>query len=481
MVDVIETPGAPGGLVIGTFTTVNTSEFKGLVQPTVFYDKPGDVNAFGVPVGDGDSDAVIVDFELTHTFLSQALTRNQRAVAEDMDDTVGDPRTAQLLGFLGALPPGLLPHAFDLIAPEELASIYEVRFSSAVQRDQNLERRMDDIRAGANGFCGAGFAPQVAGPAYSKDSGGKAVLDKNPAPAFVPTPENPWGIWVTGQGEYINVGHDDDNAEGYDLNSGGVTGGVDYRIMQHLAIGVFGAYDSGRGTLVGQSDIGQGGHAAGGPQGTHGRLTIDTGTIGGYATFNWAGFYVDAAGSGGWSNFDTNRVALNGFAKGTSDGTEYNALVALGYDWRFGCLNVGPTATFQYTDVQINQYSERGSLAPLTIEDQDEDSLRSTVGVRASYDWKVGSKGVILRPEVRAAWLHEYNDQAYPIRSHLASGAGDSFTVFGPEMGRDAAQIGAGVTVHYNPSWSMFLAYDGVLGRGNYDANGASGGVTFSF
>jgi len=476
-----------GNLVNGTFTTVNTSEFKGLVQPTVFYDAPGDKNAFGVAIGDGDNDEVIVDFELAAKFVSAALTPNQRAVAETLDESVGDPRAHDLLGFVGSLPVAVLPHAFDLIAPEELASIYEVRFSDAVQRDTNLMRRMDDIRAGSNGFCGAGFAPQVTGPAYSKDSGGKETLEKNPAPAFVPTPENPWGIWVTGQGEYINVGHDDDNAQGYDLNSGGVTGGVDYRITPHLAVGVFGGYDSGRGTLVGMSNVQQGVFAAGGPQGSHGRLTIDTGTIGGYATFNWSGFYIDAAGSGGWSNFDTARVGLASplanqvFAKGSSTGNEYNALVAVGYDWRFGCLNVGPTASFQYTDVNIDQYRESGTIAPLTIEDQDEDSLRSTVGARASYDWKVGSKGVIFRPELRVAWLHEYSDQAYPIKAHLANGAGDTFTVFGPEMGRDAAQIGAGISVHYNPSWSMFVAYDGVLGRGNYDANGASGGVTFSF
>jgi uncharacterized protein with beta-barrel porin domain len=470
IVDVIETPGAPGGLVNGTFTTVDAHEFKGLVQPTVFYDVAGDKNAFGVAIGDGDNDAVIVDFELAKPFISQALTRNQRAVAETLDEAVGDPRAAQLLGFVGALPLNQLPGAFDLIAPEQLTEIYEVRFSTAVQRDQNLERRMDDIRAGSNGFSGAGFAPQVTGPAYSKDSSGKAVLDKNPAPAFVPTPENPWGIWVTGQGQYVNVGNDDDNAEGFNLSNGGVTAGVDYRVTQHLAIGLFGAYDSGRGD-ENFSSIG----------GQHSNFSIDTGTIGGYGTFSWAGFYLDVAGSGGWSSFNTDRVALVGHAKGDSTGNEYNAMVAVGYDWRFGCLSVGPTASFQYTDVNINQYSERGSLAPLNIEDQDEDSLRSTVGVRAAYDWKVGSKGVIFRPELRVAWLHEYSDEAYPIRSHLTSGAADSFTVFGPTLGRDAAQIGAGLSVHYNPHCSIYVAYDGVVGRGNYDANGASGGVTFSF
>jgi outer membrane autotransporter protein len=424
------------------------NDFPGLIQPFAVYN-PANVE---------------LDFELATTFESQALTRNQRAVAEDMDDVVGDSRANALIAFLGNQPVGNLPHDFDLIAPEELASLYEISFSNAVIRGSNLQQRMDDIRAGSTGFCAAGFAPQVTGNTYSKDAGGKAVLDKNPAPAFVPSPENQWGIWVTGRGEYVTVGNGDDNAAGYSLDNGGATFGVDYRPFRNLAIGIYGGYDFGRGHLV-----------------ENGTDTVDGANVGGYATFFTHGFYVDVAGGGGWNNYFTNRVALLGNARGTGDGTEVNAMVDLGYDWKFGCLNVGPVASFQYTNVSINQFTEQGSLAPLEIQNQDEDSLRGTAGVRVSYDLHAGTKGVIFRPEVRAAWLHEFSDQAYPINARLASGAGDVFTVFGPTIGRDAALVRAGMSVQLSPSWSIYAYYDGLLGRSNYDNNGASGGMSFGF
>jgi len=64
----------------------------------------------------------------------------------------GDPRAADLIDFLAIELPGDLPHEYDLIAPEELAGIYELGFSLANVQALNLQRRMDDIRGGSNGF-----------------------------------------------------------------------------------------------------------------------------------------------------------------------------------------------------------------------------------------------------------------------------------------------------------------------------------------
>ena len=62
--------------------------------------------------------------------------------------------------------PGNLPHDYDLIAPEELAAIYEVGFSQAMVQNNNLERRMDDIRAGSNGFCANNFVATTSGKGF---------------------------------------------------------------------------------------------------------------------------------------------------------------------------------------------------------------------------------------------------------------------------------------------------------------------------
>jgi len=349
-----------------------------------------------------------------------------------------------------------------LIAPEELASIYEIKFALDTMQGVNLIQRMDDIRAGSNGFCAAGYAPQVIGQTYSKDFDGKASLDKNPAPAFAQAPENRWGIFVTGSGEYVKVADEDDNASGYKITNGAVILGVDYRLSHNFAVGIYGGYEGARATLF-----------------DNGRLTMEGGNVGAFATYFCNRFYVDVAGGAGWNSYDIRRTALSGDARGSTNGTEVSALGAIGYDWKFGCLNIGPTASAQYTNVNIDQYTETGSLLPLQIQNQNEDSLRSTVGLRASYDIKAGS--VIFRPEARAAWLHEYYDQAYPIDARLVSGGGGILTAFGPTVGRDAAQIRAGVSAQLSRAFAVYVYYDGIVGRSNYNSNGASGGFSFSF
>jgi outer membrane autotransporter protein len=430
----------------GTFDTLIPVNWPGLIQPIDLYDDP-----FTVDIG----------FVLSNTFESQGLTRNQMAVGAALDNAVLDQCVPQVISFVGNEPLVNLPYEYDLIAPEELASIYEMGFTQANMQGVNLMQRMDDIRAGSTGFCSS-VAMEMPTPSYSKESNGKEVINKNPAPAFVPTPENRWGIWVTGSGQFVNVGNDDDNATGYDLSNGNFTVGIDYRLLHNLAFGIYGGYDAGVANLV-----------------NDGRITTNGGNVGGFATWFWDKFYVDVSGGGTWNNYKTRRAALLGDAVGSTQGTQYNVHGALGYDWRFGCWNIGPRATFQYTDVNIDQFRERGSLAPLDFPDQNEDSLQSTVGFRASYDLHP-SKNVIIRPEFSAAWLHEYNDRAYPIDAGFL-GCPGGFTVYGPSVGRDGAQVRAGASAQLNPAFAIYVYYDGLLGRGNYSSNGASGGFTWSF
>jgi outer membrane autotransporter protein len=99
--------------------------------------------------------------------------------------------------------------------------------------------------------------------------------------------------------------------------------------------------------------------------------------------------------------------------------------------------------------------------------------------MKASYDWKVGR--VIIRPQISAAWQHEYGDQAYSIVSSFASGAGKSFTVNSPQIGRDSLLIDAGATVLLSERISIYAYYDGELLRTNYQSNNVSAGVQFAF
>jgi outer membrane autotransporter protein len=71
---------------------------------------------------------------------------------------------------------------------------------------------------------------------------------------FAPTPDNRWGVFLTGIGEFTNVGTTP-NATGYDVNTGGFTMGVDYRVCPYFAIGLTAGYAHSTVNLAAGGDI----------------------------------------------------------------------------------------------------------------------------------------------------------------------------------------------------------------------------------
>ena len=275
---------------------------------------------------------------------------------------------------------------------------------------------------------------------------------------------------MTGWGDFVNVG-DDNFAKGYDFTTGGVTIGSDYRLTDHLAIGLFGSYAHSWTNLQ------------------PGNVDVNTGRVGLYATYFGRGFsagreeagtfYLNAAVFGGYNSYDTSRQGLAGSATGNTDGAEFSTLIGAGYDFHFGNFRIGPLASLQYTYASFNSFNEQGSLVPLQIHSDSQDSLRTDFGLRASYNWRVGS--VIVTPSVTAAWEHEYEYSALPLTVSAPVFGGASATLFGPSEGHDSAIVTAGAGVQWTPRISTYVSYQGQLGRDRYDSNGVTGGVSLSF
>jgi len=139
----------------------------------------------------------------------------------------------------------------------------------------------------------------------------------------------------------------------------------------------------------------------------------------------------------------------------------------VGYDAQFGAFTVTPEASALYTLVGLEGYDETGSLAPLHINSQNESSLRSRLGVNASYKAKVGD--VSVTPSVAAQWEHEYLNNELGLDASFGNGAGTDFRVNGPEMGRDSILISAGVNISWS-RYAAYVAYQADLGRTNYNS-----------
>ena len=198
-----------------------------------------------------------------------------------------------------------------------------------------------------------------------------------------------------------------------------------------------------------------------------------------YATWFNHGIYLNGAIYGGHNTYDSSRAGLGGLATGGTEGAEWSTFVSGGYDFHLGQLTAGPIASLQYTDVQIDGFSEKGSLAPMAIHSGSAESLRSDVGFRIFYQWQIGK--IVLEPSLRAAWEHEYKYSALPITAGFAEIPGPSATFFGPSEGHDSAVVSAGVSAQWTPAISIYVDYDGQLGRDNYDSNAVTGGVRIAF
>jgi len=294
-------------------------------------------------------------------------------------------------------------------------------------------------------------SPGAQGPAGPDAKGGKEVM---------PPPANRWGTFVTGTGDFQHV--DDTNlSRGFNYGSGGFVLGVDYRFTDHFAAGIFGSYTN--------TDIDI----------SNGRVNVNAGKWGLFGTYFDGGFYVNGALEGGYTTYDNHRDGLGGSARSSTEGGDFSALFAPGYNWKMGGLTFGPTTRFQYTYQNTDGFTESGSLAPMSVGDQHTESIVSGLGVKASYDWKIGR--TIIRPELRLEWEHQYGDTLTGMDARLASGAGNAFRFTTPGIGRDDLHLGAGVAVVFNDFLTAYAYFDGQYFRTNYDDSTVTGGFRLSF
>ena len=390
---------------------------------------------------------------------THAFTANQFAVARALDSVsarIGS-KTGVLseLNFLDTQPLGTLASNLDKISPEELTSIFHIAKSLANIQTANIQRRLEDIRnESALGISPAGSVTQYSGGA----NGPTGRISKEIAP---PVAER-LGLFFTGSGEFTRVGSTT-NAAGFSLDSGGVTAGVDYRFTDKFAAGISLGYANTTANLS-----------------NGGKVDVDGGRVGAYATYYDGGLHLDAAVSGGINSYKTRRTTPNNtVATGGPEGTEVNLLFAAGYDWKLGSLTIGPVASFQYTNVELDGFTETGGFAPLSVVKKNADSMRSALGMHATFDVKMGR--AIFRPEARAAWQHEFGDTSYSLTSTFATLGGNAFTVAGPETGRDSLLVGAGFSILWNDRFSTYAFYDGELLRQNYSSHNISAGFRLKF
>lgn len=378
-----------------------------------------------------------------------AQTPNQRAVGLALDKLVFDPKADELIRALNCAPQ--LPDALDRIAPTDLSSLYSISFSQASLLGMEIDDHLADARRGERGFS-------TNLPIDPKS--GKDFLDPNDGNKnnyFAPSPENPWSIYATVGGDFGDIDNTG-GANGFHFATGTAAIGAQYSPSPSLTVGTMVSYARNETDFRGD-----------------GGASMDSGRLVAYGSVYNDRLYLNGSIGGGYNSFSTKRDGFGGTARGDGDSEEVFASLSSGYEFRVHRFSYGPTASLQYANVWLNSWQERNSLAPLKISSQSQDSLRSSLGVRASYETTILEKPVMI--EVRGAWEHEFAYESLPITAQVANTDGSDFTTRGPELGADSCLAGASLRVRWNERCSSRLSYYGQFARENYSSHS----VTMSF
>ena len=223
----------------------------------------------------------------------------------------------------------------------------------------------------------------------------------------------------------------------YQIDIFGGTVGIEYLLNERWAIG---------GALVANSaDV---------DMDSYGDIDTDGYGIAVYASyyhrnlFNGPGdWYADLLY--GYSEYDNDidRKTFGGTAKGSTDSTNHTVAFHTGYNLTHGSWIHGPYASLEWTDGDLDGYTESGPGAAV-FPSMGYESLLGRIGYSVSKIIPL-SRGTLV-PQIRAAWEHEFEDDEDFI---------GTFPLGLPDEDRFVA--GAGIAWEFSENGRLILNYEG--------------------
>lgn len=458
VLDIVATPGdyplqssytllqASGG-VHGTFAEVGSN--LAFLTPTLLY-------------GAQDVTLQMVRNDLAFADLARSPTQLATARVLDAGTAVPGSDMARVVEAFTTLNLAEVPGVLEAIGGSALVGV-----PAAVSVQANTLTRQVASRLGASGLSGAlpRFGMNTSEDillASSDGPQGAAALYQaafSAASALTSTPGQ--GVWLRG---LAGVG-DYDLAAGQqaDADHAGVVLGYDGQLTPHLTLGLFGAYTD--------AELKQNAPSS--------ETAIKGWQIGSYGRWRHDAFHVDGLFSYGRDDFSTNRRlvigALQRRATADFDGYNVNVYGETGYTYDVGVV-VQPYVALQWSQQSRDAYQESGAGAlNLSVDAQDNDSVRSLFGVRLRHTLEAFDSGPV-EVELRAAWAHEFADAA-EFRARLAGDAAATlFTVRNSNALDNAANVGAGVIAQLHRHAFVFADLDGEV-SGAHQAFSLSAGL----
>ena len=376
--------------------------------------------------------------------------------------------------------------AFDQIMPAFYQTLTQTVIEQTNAQNQMLAQHLSGVRLGNRGFSVIGLDQA----ALKVDRDGKNVMDAKSGKDIIDQgSETNWSVFVMGNGIFSKVTNVS-QVPNYNFNSGGFIVGIDHtfggdKITAMVADG------KGTQTLTTnrESSLTLGLYA--GYQGTYakfnnnGSMSINSSIFGAYGTYNSGGLYMNTIVGGSYNGYQVSRPisfsTIDRTAHSDPNGGAFTSYLDAGYDFKIGGFTFGPLMSAQYVYAGVAPFGENGADSlDLKIGTQNANSFRTNVGGRLAYTWQV-TPSIMLVPEGRMFWQHEYMDGAESFDATLNGGSGSTFNYSPSNPGKDSVFAGAGVNAYFGDRWSASFYYNADFGRQDYVSHMISGGVNWKF
>jgi autotransporter-associated beta strand protein len=434
---------------------------------------------------DGDTSYAIEIFRAADAYSDAAEGAVNEAIGGGLDslvpianlDPTGD--AADLLAELDALDVDAYNDAVAELSPEPHTVIAHVGFEGAQAYAGAISSYLSAKRNGYDAWswmirraaprpgsaAAAADDPLFLMAAFQDEAAGEDLLAPMEPGAAAPAPDplagDRWGVSFTPFAFFSRQDTTGDRI-GYDADAYGGHVGFDYRLSQETLAGFGVGYDATN------ADFALG----------RGNVDIDTLRFGPYLGVAAGSWYIDASATGIYQQFDGVRsVPMQGVdAAFDDDALGFSGYAATGFRMMLNRhVALRPFASAHFTHLPQGGYAESGGAVALALDDRDEQSFRTRVGLGVSGLIDVGVK---IMPSAYAAWEHEFLDPTSVTASFVAGGS--PFAVPLSERDRDQIAIGAGLEFFIESDVSAYLRWESEF-SGDGNVSSILGGLSLTF
>ncbi|XCY77107.1 autotransporter domain-containing protein [Pseudomonas sp. CBR-F] len=256
-------------------------------------------------------------------------------------------------------------------------------------------------------------------------------------------------VWVKALGAWGKTNSGSDTA-GYTTSIGGMLAGVDGALDEDTRVGLVAGYSDT--SLNMGSD-------------THSRASVDSYHLGAYAGHEIGALRLSGGATYSWHRADVKRELQYGEVAGKQkakvDARSTQVFTEAAYRLNLQPLALEPFANLAYVHLDADGFTEKGDAAALKGRDDSRDVVLSTLGARALKTLNINDHQQ-LELSGTLGWQH--NLSSVDSERHLAfASGGPSFTVESLSMVRDAALVGARVSLALSKEAKVNLDYNGLL------------------